>query len=324
MTRLTATLRAICLLSALLAGGAASAAPPGATPPPPAATQASFATAEEAAGALAAVLKAGDSAQIVAILGPGSAKLVSSGDPYADAEARRQFLESYQTQHRLTAQGADKMILEVGTDAWPLPIPIVQVNGRWQFDSEAGAQELVNRRIGRNELSAIRACLAFTDAQAGYRVLSGAAAGGRWEYAQRIISSRGKRDGLYWPGSVDSADASPLAQVIADAEAEGYPTDVASGKQIPYHGYLFRVLKAQGPNAPGGARSYVVGGRMTEGFGLVAWPASYGSSGIMTFVVNQDGVVYQKDLGPKTATAAAAITRFDPDVTWARVDIVNQ
>lgn len=313
MSHLTAMLRALCLIVAVLASA-----------PGHAAEQARFATAQDAANALVSALRTGDPARILAVLGPGSETLIESGDQYADAEARRTFLEAYDARHELTASGPDRMVLDVGPDAWPLPIPIVQADGRWHFDSAAGAQELVNRRIGRNELSAIRACLAYVDAQAGYRVLSGAESGGRWQYAQKLISAKGRRDGLYWPGGVDSADASPLAQVIADAHEEGYPVDFSSGKRMPYHGYMFRILKAQGPNAPGGAKSYVVNGRMTGGFGLIAWPAAYGSSGVMTFVVNQDGVVYQKDLGPDTAKLAAAITRFDPDISWARVDIVNQ
>ncbi|MGE0419000.1 MAG: DUF2950 domain-containing protein [Acetobacteraceae bacterium] len=313
MTRLTIVLRTLCLVSVLLA------AIPG-----QAAEQATFASAEDAAKALVTVLRGGDPAQIQAVLGPGSEKLISSGDKYADAEARRKFVEAYQASHKLTEAEPGRMVLDVGADDWPLPIPIVQANGKWRFDSVAGAQELVNRRIGQNELSAIRTCLAYAEAQAGYRVLSGAANGGNWQYAQKLISTKGRRDGLYWPASVDSADASPLAAVIADAQQAGYPVDFSSGKRMPYHGYFFRILKAQGPNAPGGAKSYMVNGRMTQGYGLIAWPASYGVSGVMTFIVNQDSTVYQKDLGPDTAKIAGAIMQFDPDISWARVDIVNQ
>ncbi len=311
MTRLKTILRALCLLAPLVGATPAWAQP-----------QTTFATAEEAVAALLTSLRAGNPSQIIAVLGPGSEALVESGDRYADAEARKHFIESYQQQHKLTATAPDRMTLEVGNDAWPLPTPIVQAGGRWHFDSAAGAQELVNRRIGRNEIAAIRTALAYVDAQALYRVLSGAT-GGRATYAQRMVSAPGKRDGLYWPGSPDAPDASPLAQVVADARENGYPGTLSAGKQMPYQGYYFRILKAQGRSAPGGPRNYVVNGRMTDGFGLVAWPATYGASGVMSFVVNQDGTVYQKDLGPETARIAGAMTLFDPDISWARVDITN-
>jgi hypothetical protein len=189
----------------------------------------------------------------------------------------------------------------------------VQANGRWHFDTHAGAQEIVNRRIGRNEVGAIRTLLAIADAQSEYKAATGA-------YAARLLSSAGAQDGLYWPVE-PGAPESPLGPLVDQAIDEGYPGAVEAGKQIPYHGYFFRVLKSQGPSADGGRMSYLVGGRQTGGFAVLAWPASYGSSGIMTFQVNQEGVVFQKDLGPETAKKVAAIGAFDPDLTWARVDI---
>jgi hypothetical protein len=283
--------------------------------------QATYATAEAAATALIDAVKQGEQNQLLTVLGPGSEKLVNSGDKYAEAESRKRFIALYDQQHKLVAAGPDRMVLDVGPDDWPLPIPIEQVNGRWQFDAAAGAQELVNRRIGRDEIAAIRTALAYVDAQKAYFTLTGKT--GLATYAQHIISTEGKRDGLYWPAT-SSADASPLADLIAQAEDEGYPGEIVSGHRIPYQGYFFRVLTAQGAMAPGGAMNYIVDGNMTGGFALVAWPAIYRSSGVMSFIVNQDGVVFQKDLGPRTQAVATAMQNFDPDLSWARVDIVKQ
>jgi len=337
MTRFTSTIRALLLVPPLLAGGpalvSAQAPKPAATTPAPTpaqapapnpAPQATFATPEDAVTAFLSALRTASIPELLTVLGPGSEALVESGDPVADAEGRRQFLALYAERHALTAAEQGRMILDVGHNPWPMPIPLVQGDGKWRFDSKAGAQELVDRRIGRNEIAAIRSALAYVDAQALYKDLMGAARGGRWEYAQRLISQKGKRDGLYWPGSPDAPDASPLAQIVADAREHGYPGTLQAGKQMPYQGYLFRILKAQGMNAPGGQRDYVVNGRMTGGFALVAWPAIYGASGLMTFIVNQDGVVFQRDLGPQTAKLAQAMTLFDPDLNWARVDIQPQ
>jgi hypothetical protein len=311
-TTLRATLFLLCLL--VMPGPGWAAAP----------SQADYPSAEEAVSALIDAVRSSDPARLRIVLGPGSEKLIDSGDRYADAESRQWFVTAYQEQHGLAETGPDRMVLTVGKDPWPMPIPVVKAKGRWHFDSAAGAQELVNRRIGRNEISAIRTALAYVDAQAAYRAGTDTATSGKGEYAQRLISQQGKRDGLYWPAEADAADASPLAQVIADAREHGYPVDVAPTKPTPYQGYLYRILKAQGPNAQGGAFGYIVDGRMTKGFALVAWPAIHGSSGVMTFVVNQNGVVYQKDLGERTASVASAMTRFDPDITWARIDITGQ
>jgi hypothetical protein len=289
--------------------------------PTGASSQLTFASADEATAALLDAMKQGDQKRLLAVLGPGSEALINSGDPHADAANRQKFVENYEAQHKLAEVSPGHDILDVGVNDWPLPFPVVQVNGHWQFDSRAGAQEIVNRRIGRNEIAAIRVALTYVDAQRDY-FDRGKQSGGTGEYAQRLISTPDGHDGLYWPAAAGEPE-SPLGPLVAQAVEEGYPGDLVSGRQIPYQGYYFRVLKEQGENAPGGAKSYMAGDRMTEGFALVAWPASFGVSGIMTFVVDQDGVVFQKDLGKGTAAAAAAMTRFDPDLTWARVDVTG-
>jgi hypothetical protein len=191
----------------------------------------------------------------------------------------------------------------------------------WHFDTAAGAQEIINRRIGRNEIAAIRVSLFYTEAQTDYfdRMKKTA---GNGEYAQRLISTPGKHDGLYWPAA-DGELESPLAPLIDQAIEEGYPGEIVAGKPSPYQGYYFRILNGQGENAPGGAKDYIAGGKMVDGFALVAWPAAYGISGVMTFLVDQDGVLFQKDLGARTTALAGGMTRFDPDLTWARVDITK-
>jgi hypothetical protein len=313
------TLRTV-LLAALLAIGLA---PPLAVAAPAtgAPGQMTFASPEEAAAALIDAVKLGDQKQLFAVLGPGSEALTNSGDQNADAANRQKFVDSYNAQHKLTEVGPGRDVLNVGANNWPFPMPVVQVNGRWQFDSSAGAQALIDRRIGRNEIAAIRVALTYVDAQRDYFERS-KQAGGTGEYAQRLISTPNRHDGLYWPAAAGEPE-SPFGPLVEQAIEEGYPGDIVSGRRIPYQGYYFRILKAQGQNAPGGAKTYMAGGRMTGGFGLVAWPASYGVSGIMTFVVDQDGVVFQKDLGTGTAASAAAMTRCDPDVTWARVDVTS-
>jgi Protein of unknown function (DUF2950) len=200
----------------------------------------------------------------------------------------------------------------------------VQADGRWHFDTRAGAQEIIDRRIGRNELAAIRVMLTYVEAQKEYFDLMKQQTG-TGVYAQRLISTAGRQDGLYWPVAAGSAE-SPFGPLVDQAQDEGYPAPGAlvGGKPIPYQGYYFRILKSQGPDAPSGAINYVQSGRMTKGFALIAWPSSYGSSGIMSFMVNQDGVVFQKDLGTETARVAPAIAQFDPDLSWTRVDVTEQ
>jgi hypothetical protein len=207
-------------------------------------------------------------------------------------------------------------ILTVGRDEWPMPIPLVRDAAGWWFDTSRGREEILNRRIGRNELSAVQVCLAYVDAQREYYVRD-PDGDALLQYAQRFRSTPGKRDGLYWDVRPDEAP-SPLGALVARAEAAGYPTKRPSGGRIPYWGYYYRIVKAQGSHAPGGAYDYVVRGNMIGGFALVAYPAEYGASGVMTFIVSHDGIVYQKDLGPGTAAAVRALTLFDPDPSWSR------
>ena len=284
-------------------------------------TARTFDTPAAAVDALVAALRRNDQAALHAILGPGSSKLLDSGDRVADAESRKRFLAAYQTRNALVAQGADRLVLQVGADDWPFPFPLEKAAGRWSFDSRRGAQQIVDRRIGRNEIAAIRTALAVVDAEKLYLQLTGESGAG--EYASRLASTPGQHDGLYWPAT-EGEPESPLAPLVAQAQDEGYPGEMVAGKPSPYQGYFFRILTGQGPNAPGGAMDYRVDGRMTKGFGLIAWPARYGASGIMTFVVNQDGIMFQKDLGPRTDTIAPAMKLLDPDLSWARIDVVNQ
>jgi hypothetical protein len=284
--------------------------------------QSIFASPDEAVAALVDAAKKSDLKRMFAILGPGSEALIRSGDPNADAIGRQKFVEQYDSQHKVVEDSAGHDSLLVGANNWPLPIPLVQVKDGWRFDARAGAQQIIDRRIGRNEIAAIRVTLTYVDAQRDYferRKQEGTTG----EYAQRLVSTPNQHDGLYWPAAVGEPE-SPFGPLVAQAVDEGYPGDIAAGRQIPYQGYYFRVLVGQGENAPDGAKDYIENGRMTGGFALVAWPAEYGSSGIMTFVVDQDGVVFQKNLGKGTAALAAAMTRFDADVSWARVDVTNE
>jgi hypothetical protein len=279
--------------------------------------QQSFKTPEEAADALVSAAKTGEGKRVLTVLGADGADILSSGDATADALARRRVLEAYDSKHQVVMEGADKAVLNVGQDDWPFPIPLVRKGGRWQFDTAAGRDEILDRRIGRNELSAIQTCLAYVDAQQEYAERGVA---GNGAYAQRIVSQPGKKDGLYWPAQ-SNADESPLGELAANAAAEGYRP---GQERAPYHGYYYKVLTRQGPNAPGGALDYVVHGQMIGGFGLVAYPAEYRNSGVMTFLVNHQGNVYQKDLGPDTARVAAGMTAFNPDNTWRQVTQVVQ
>jgi hypothetical protein len=274
--------------------------------------QQSFKTPEEAVEALASAAKAHDRKGVLAVLGPDATDLVSSGDEVADRSDRDRVIEAYDAKHQVVMEGADKAVLIIGREDWPFPIPLVRKDGTWRFDTAAGREEILFRRIGRNELSAIQAILAYVDAQHEYAEKGVA---GNGVYAQRIVSRPGKKDGLFWPAQ-SGADESPLGEFAASAAAEGYR---AGQQRIPYHGYYYKVLTRQGPNAPGGALDYVVRGNMMGGFALVAYPAEYRNSGVMTFLVNHQGVVYEKDLGPNTARIAAGMTAFDPDASWQRV-----
>lgn len=271
-----------------------------------------FDTPEHAVTALVSALRSGDPQRMLKVLGPEGEKLVTSGDPVADRQARARFLAAFNQAHELVPHGDDQTILVVGENHWPFPIPAVRRDGHWLFDTLAGEQEILNRRIGTNELDAIEVCRAYVDAQREY-ASTDRNGDGFLEYAHSFMSRPGKRDGLYWPAAPGETE-SPIGLLMARARAEGYST--AQGKPRPFHGYYYRILKAQGPHAPGGTMDYVIREHMIGGFALVAYPAQYGSSGIMTFIVNHDGIVYQKDLGPETAKLATELDRYDPDPTW--------
>ena len=280
-----------------------------------ASAQQAFKTPDEAASALANAAKSGDPKAIVTVLGPDGADIVTSGDEVADAATRQKFLAAYDAKHQITMDGDSKAIMVIGPEDFPLPIPLVRKDGMWTFDTAAGRQEILFRRIGKNELDAMQASLAYVDAQNDYAAKDRGA--GRGVYAQRIISSAGKKDGLYWP-TAQGEEPSPLGELVAQATKQGYRTDAG---RTPFHGYYFKILDKQGAAAPGGELEYVVHGKMIGGFGLVAYPAEYRNSGVMTFIVNNQGVVYQKDLGPRTAQLAERMTTYNPDKTWQKVDV---
>jgi hypothetical protein len=273
-----------------------------------------FSSADEAAGALIEAAKAEDAKPLLQILGAEAKSFLESGDPVSDRESREWFVAAYGQAHALVKSGESKVFLEVGNDKWPFPIPIVQEKAGWRFDTKEGREEIVNRRIGRNELDVIQVCLAYVDAQLEYYSRNPQHKP-LLQYAQRFLSTKGKRDGLYWeiqPGE----EPSPFGSLVAQARAEGYRK---GEKPVPYHGYYYKILTGQGRGAPGGAYGYLVRGEMIGGFALVAYPAQYGSSGVMTFIVNHDGIVYEKDLGSKTAQAAGSMARFNPDKSWKQI-----
>ena len=276
--------------------------------------QQDFKTPDDAASALASATKTGDRKAIVTVLGPDGQDIVSSGDEVADAATRQKFIAAYEAKHQIAMEGDNKAILVIGQEDFPLPIPLVRKDGLWRFDTAAGREEILFRRVGRDELDAIQSCLAYVDAQNEYAERDRTGAGAN-TYAQRIISEPGKKDGLYWPTS-QGEDASPLGELIAEATAQGYRP---GGGRTPFHGYYFKILTKQGPAAPGGEVDYIVRGKMIGGFALVAYPAEYRNSGVMTFIVNHTGNVFQKDLGPDTAKLAERMTSFDPDQSWTKV-----
>ena len=273
--------------------------------------QQSYKTPEDAAAALAAAVKSGPR-DILKVLGRAAEDIVFSGDEIADNDIRQRFSSMYDARHGIKAEGNKSATLVLEPDEFLFPIPLVNTKAGWEFDTDEGRIEVLRRRIGRNELDAIQTALAFVDAQNEYADKDRGEGAG--VYAQRIVSSPGKKDGLFWR---DDSDPSPLGPLAAQASSEGYK---AGEGMTPYHGYYFRILKGQGPDAPGGALNYVVKGKMIGGFALIAWPAEYGNSGVMTFLVNHAGVVYQKDLGKRTDFVAKRLTLFDPDQTWKKVD----
>jgi hypothetical protein len=307
MNRLWSRLIAFAAAATLCAAAAGA--------PAAAAKQQSFGSPGEAAKALMTAVKAHDEKAMLVVLGAGAKNVINSGDKVADRAGREKFAAAYDEANKIEMRGDAKAVLAVGKDAWPFPIPVVKAGDAWRFDAKQGAEEILNRRIGRNELSAIQAAQAYVDAQREY-YLANPTKDKLLQYAQKFVSTKGKRDGLYYPTAAGEPQ-SPLGELYARATAAGYKAD-EGGKPVPYLGYYYRILKAQGPDAKGGAYDYMAKGKMIGGFALIAYPASYGRSGIMTFIVNHDGVVYEKDLGPDTAAAAQKITRFNPDKTWKK------
>ncbi len=281
---------------------------------PQANAQERFKTAEDAVNALIAGARKGDKNAVLGVLGHKGKQIVTSGDPVADASVRGKFVAAYDAKHEIKVDG-DKATLIIGDENWPFPVPLVRRGDLWNFDTRAGLDEVLRRRVGRNELSTIQSLLAYVQAQNEYAALDPAGLGPH-TYAMRIVSSAGKKDGLYWPAA-SGEQQSPLGEFFAEASAEGYKP---GAKPIPFHGYYYRILTRQGPDAKGGAFDYVVNGKMIGGFALIATPAEYGNSGVMTFIVNHDGDVFEKDLGPRTAKIVKSIQAFEPDKGWKKVE----
>jgi DUF2950 family protein len=273
--------------------------------------QKTFSSAEEATNALVMAAQANDEKMMLDILGPDGKQIVSSGDETEDANSRANFVKRYQEMHRLVKEPDGTTVLYIGAHNWPAPIPLMNKGKLVYFDTEAGKKEILYRRIGRNELSAIRICQELVAAQKEYSAE-------HKEYAWKIFSDEGQHDGLYWKAA-DGEPQSPIGPLVASAVAQGYAKS-QQGASTPYRGYYFHILTRQGKNAPGGAKNYVVNGKMTEGFAFVAYPAEYRSSGVMTFIVNEDGVVYQKDLGRKTDVLAKAMKGYDCNPSWHKAE----
>ena len=284
----------------------------------PAPVHRTFATPEEAVRALNDAVKAGKLDDVVAIFGPEGKELVDSSDAATARQNQEIFVAAVAERWRLEEQGASGRLLVIGNEDWPFPVPLVKDGNGWRFDTAAGKEEVLARRIGRNELAAIRICGAYVNAQRLYaaRPRDGKPAG---LFAQSFRSDPGRQNGLFWPAA-RGEKPSPLGDLVAQAAQEGTPVGQGGSEPSPFHGYFFRIVTRQGADAPGGARDYVVNGAMSGGFALVAWPAQYDVTGVMTFIVNQDGSVREKDLGPDTATAARALDHYNPDETWAVVE----
>jgi hypothetical protein len=279
------------------------------------AQQKSFSSAEEAVKAAAAAARNNDDKELLAIFGAQAKEILFSGDPTADKQRRAQFLAAYDEKNQLATEGESRILI-VGKQDWPFPIPLVKKGQGWVFDTDKGKEEILNRRIGENELFTIQALLAIVDAQREYAVKD-RDKNALLEYAQKFLSDPGKKNGLYWEAK-QGEPQSPLGPIVSQARKEGYERK-ASTTPSPYHGYHYRILTAQGKAAPGGAYSYLVNGKMIGGFAVVAYPAEYGNSGVMTFIVNHDGKVFQKNLGPNTASIAKSMKEYNPDSTWQEV-----
>jgi hypothetical protein len=273
--------------------------------------QKTFSSPEEASHALLTAMQSNDERTLLEIFGPDGKRIVSSGDETEDADGRANFVRKYQQCHRLVREPDGTTTLYIGAENWPTPIPLLNKGNVWYFDTEAGENEILFRRIGRNEMSAIRVCQQLAAAQKEYFAAHN-------EYAQKIFSDEGQHDGLYWKVAGGEPE-SPIGPLVAAAFSEA-ATQSQNGSPAPYRGYYYRILTRQGKNASGGAKSYIVNGKMTEGFAFVAYPAEYRSSGVMTFIVGQDGVVYQKDLGKKTEALAKAVKEYDPGNTWQKLE----
>jgi len=277
--------------------------------------QRTFASAEDASRALFDAMQAQDEQAALSILGRAGKDVLSSGDPVEDLDTRTGFVVKYQEMHRFVTETDGTVTLAVGAENWPFPIPLVKKNVSWYFDTATGKDEIVFRRIGRNEISAVDACRDLVDAQKQYF----ARPPGKLpsQFAQKLVSDEGGHNGLYWHGASDEFD-SPINPLIAYAR-QNLPTDQV-GEHVPFNGYMFRILTSQGRHAPGGAKKYIVDGKMSAGFAFVAYPVEYRSSGVMTFIVDKSGTIYEKDLGPNTTKLAQAMTAYDPDSTWHKAE----
>jgi hypothetical protein len=287
------------------------------------ASQQTFSSPNLAVDALVSSFRTHDQDATRHILGPAGDEILFSGDPVEVEFGLDKFLAAYDDKHDLTTNDDGTVTINVGNDDWPMPIPLAKNDhDKWYFDTEAGKDEILNRRIGRNELDTIQTCLAVADAQREYAETD-PDHDGIPAYAQKFVSDPGKKNGLYWKTN-DDEPQSPLGPLVATAASQGYTKASTPTEPQPYRGYFYRMLTSQGPNAPGGARDYIVNGQMLGGFAVVAYPATYGNSGVMTFIINQDGTVYQRDLGEDTAKLAAQITTFDPDANWKTVDAKDE
>ncbi|MGO8735406.1 MAG: DUF2950 domain-containing protein [Terriglobia bacterium] len=274
--------------------------------------QKTFSSPEDASNAFFTAVQSNDEKVMLDILGPEGKHIVSSGDETEDAQSRANFVQRYQQMHRLVKEPDGTTVLYIGAENWPTPIPLVNNGHSWYFDTEAGKNEILYRRVGRNELSAISVCQELVAAGKEYYSSQ------HNEYPQKILSDEGQHNGLYWK-SAAGEPRSPVGPLVAAAVAEGYAPS-RSGAPTPYRGYYYHILTRQGENAPGGAKDYIVNGKMVEGFAFVAYPAKYRSSGVMTFIVNQDGAVYQKDLGKETDVLAKAMKEYNPDPSWQKAE----